>query len=309
MISHEHYMTPFSTEFCSKWSQSISKTMGWKIVNGWSEIREISDLRKTFVYCPNLTYCDYYTNDPHKNFLNEEILSNKRFIYYTIDKEKTIDSLTNQNFLLSNEIVTMRLPLAKNLWENSFSGKIRNQIRKSYSFKLKLISGTANATIEKFYFIYRKCMHLYGMPVYPKKLLFNFRKDNLNFKIFICESEGVPISGLIVFYDKKLAWVPWGASDKNYRKLCPNHFLYWEAIKDVVKSKIEIFDFGRSKFGGNTFKFKKQWGAIPVFISKKTNYHQYEKNIYSKAQKIWKIVPDNFKNVFGPILYKYLSDI
>jgi hypothetical protein len=152
--------------------------MGWKVDNGWAVIREISNLRNTFVYCPNLTYCDYYSINHNNDFLNKDKFKTKRFIYYTIDREKTIESLKNKNYFLSDEIVTMRLSLLKNLWHESFSGKIRNQIRKSHSFKLKIISGTENQLIEKFYYIYRKCMHSYGMPVYPKRLLYNFPKDN-----------------------------------------------------------------------------------------------------------------------------------
>jgi hypothetical protein len=40
--------------------------------------------------------------------------------------------------------------------------------------------------------------------------------------------------------------------------------LYWECLRHAVESRHKRFDFGRSTIDGGTYRFKQQWGAIPV---------------------------------------------
>ena len=39
--------------------------------------------------------------------------------------------------------------------------------------------------------------------------------------------------------------------------------LYWNLLQRSIERKQRVFDFGRSTMDGNTFRFKKQWGAEP----------------------------------------------
>ena len=39
--------------------------------------------------------------------------------------------------------------------------------------------------------------------------------------------------------------------------------LYWNLLERAVERGQAVFDFGRSTIDGNTYRFKKQWGARP----------------------------------------------
>jgi lipid II:glycine glycyltransferase (peptidoglycan interpeptide bridge formation enzyme) len=61
--------------------------------------------------------------------------------------------------------------------------------------------------------------------------------------------------------------VPWASSVRDYKALCPNQMLYWEAIRFAMARGFKEFDFGRSTPNEGTFNFKKQWGAAPVQLN------------------------------------------
>ena len=103
-----------------------------------------------------------------------------------------------------------------------------------------------------------------GTPVYGKRLfasvLATFPDSSRIIAVY--QDGNVVAAGLASWYKKTLE-VPWASSNKDYKKLCPNNLLYWEAISYAIQHGFRIFDFGRSTPGEGTFKFKEQWGAEP----------------------------------------------
>src|SRR5205814_10193497 len=57
--------------------------------------------------------------------------------------------------------------------------------------------------------------------------------------------------------------VPTPAAVKDYNPTCANMMMYWRLLERSVLRGQRVFDFGRSTTDGNTFKYKKQWGAQP----------------------------------------------
>ena len=41
-------------------------------------------------------------------------------------------------------------------------------------------------------------------------------------------------------------------------------YMYWEVLKGAIQAGCKEFDFGRSSKDSGTYRFKKQWGALPV---------------------------------------------
>ena len=71
----------------------------------------------------------------------------------------------------------------------------------------------------------------------------------------------------------------------------------------------KIFDFGRSNYGGTTYKFKSQFGAVPIKIDIIKNKYENIYTKYSYATNIWKKLPKKVVDYIGPILCKYLVDL
>jgi lipid II:glycine glycyltransferase (peptidoglycan interpeptide bridge formation enzyme) len=151
-------------------------------------------------------------------------------------------------------------------------------------------------------------MNRHGSPAIGRKIMRNII-FSVSSKIHVAYYKEKPVSAIIVTFDDNLAWVPWGASDPNYSSLCPNNLTYWEAIKDACRKNYPIFDFGRSPYGGNTYSFKKQWGAYPVKIEIITDKQYDIYNKYKLAAAIWQKLPLGLTNIFGPLMAKHLSDI
>jgi FemAB-related protein (PEP-CTERM system-associated) len=152
-----------------------------------------------------------------------------------------------------------------------------------------------------------------GTPVYGKKFFRNILEtfpDSTRIISVVLGGKTVA-SGILSWFKDSLE-VPWASSINDYREMCPNNLLYWEAIRFAIRNGSAKFDFGRSTPGEGTFRFKKQWGAKPVQL-----YWQYlleqGKSIpelnpknprYRLAIKIWQQLPLAVTNVLGPLIVR-----
>lgn len=188
-----------------------------------------------------------------------------------------------------NHKVTMLLELAESVeaqWQR-LDPKVRNQVRKAEKTGLSVLTGQLEL-LDGFYRVFCRNMRDLGTPVYPERF---FRQVLESFpeatRIISVQREGKTIAaGLLSWYADTLE-VPWASSIRDYRELCPNNLLYWEAIRFAIGHGFARFDFGRSTPGEGTFRFKKQWGAEP---------HQLHWNyLVSAGQPLPELSPSNPK--------------
>lgn len=185
--------------------------------------------------------------------------------------------------------VTMILKLAEDeakQWQ-ILDAKVRNQIRKAEKSRLKAISGHGEL-LDPFYRVFCRNMRDLGTPVYGKEF---FRNILENFpdttRIVSVLLDGTTVASGIMIRFKDTVEVPWASSIKEYRNLCPNNLLYWEAIRISIKRRARRFDFGRSTPEEGTYRFKKQWGAEPVPL-----YWQY---LLDEGARLPQLSPSNPK--------------
>ena len=165
--------------------------------------------------------------------------------------------------------VTMILDLVASIdgqWQ-AFDAKLRNQIRKAQRSGLTVRMGKA-AEIRGFYEVFARNMRDLGTPVYSRRffeeILSSFPETSTVFSVY--SQQTIIASGIALSY-RDTVQVPWAASHRGYRQMCPNNLLYWEIIQYAIKEGFRRFDFGRSTPGEGTYKFKEQWGARPVPLS------------------------------------------
>ena len=214
----------------------------------------------------------------------------------------------------TNDTVTMRLNIENKTIETLYKelkSKRRNLIKKSLQNNFILKHGNTNNFIDDFYKIFSNTMYKHGTPVFDKKL-FYFLRDEFenNNTYYIAYDNERPIAAICMLFDEKIAWYPWGGVESEYSKKLAGYFIYWKTVEEIVlKKKFKIFDFGRSSYGGNTYKFKSQFGAKPVKIDIISNKHNDIYNKYDLAISIWKKLPKNIVDFLGPKLCKYLEDL
>jgi hypothetical protein len=207
--------------------------------------------------------------------------------------------------------VTMRLVLGgrdeEGVWRECLNAKCRNQVRKAQDSRLRHESGDSPRLVDAFFALYAQTMHRYGAPPLPRSL-FQAVAAELEATFRVVWLEGQPLAALVELRDEELRWVPWAGSALDGRALNSNHLLYWEAIREACATGAELFDFGRCAYAGNTFRFKRQWGAQPVAISLMSNRSADPYGRYRLAQKVWARLPRKLCDRLGPWLARRLLD-
>lgn len=206
--------------------------------------------------------------------------------------------------------VTMVLPLAvdqESQWKG-FNAKLRNQVRKAEKSGLEPVTGHLEL-LDGFYDVFVRNMRDLGTPVYGKcffrNVLETFPDSS---RIIAVRFQGRIIAAGIACWFRDTIEIPWASSIADYKSLCPNNMLYWEAIKFAIGAGFEKFDFGRSTPNEGTFNFKKQWGALPVPLCwqylledgkalPELNPHNPK---YEMAIKIWRKLPLSLTRQLGP---------
>ena len=223
----------------------------------------------------------------------------------SIEKKNTIKNFTGY--------VTMVKDLESSEEESfkNLSCKQKNMIRKAYSFSYSL----KPVTVQEFYEIYLKATNALGTPAHSKKFFSlierEFEKSLSINNLFL---EDTPIGTIFEIDYRDTRYDLWAFSIKEFLKKKPNIFLYWERVKDAIGNGLKYYDFGRSEMDGNTYKFKKKWGAYPIQLF----YRRYLLNNDrlecadlpvakgGKASEMWKKLPSFMANFIGPRLRKHV---
>jgi FemAB-related protein (PEP-CTERM system-associated) len=167
--------------------------------------------------------------------------------------------------------------------------------------------------LDGFYEVFCRNMRDLGTPVYGRSFFQNILEtfpDATCIISVMLESKTVA-SGILTWFRDTLE-VPWASSVADYREMCPNNLLYWEAIRYAIRNGARKFDFGRSTPGEGTFRFKKQWGANPAQLlwqylleqGKEVPELNPANPKYRLAIKIWQQLPLAVANVLGPRIVK-----
>ncbi len=210
--------------------------------------------------------------------------------------------------------VTMLLGLEKDQesqWKR-LDPKIRNHVRKAEKSGLQAVTGRLEL-LDGFYEVFCRNMRDLGTPVYGKEFFRNVLEIcPESTRIISVMLQGKTVASGILTWFRDTLEVPWASSISDYRPICPNNLLYWEAIVYAIGIGVRKFDFGRSTPGEGTYRFKKQWGAQAVQL-----YWQYllreggqlpdlspKNQKFELAIKVWRHLPLSMTNFLGPRIVK-----
>ncbi|MCX7664354.1 MAG: FemAB family PEP-CTERM system-associated protein [Gemmataceae bacterium] len=191
------------------------------------------------------------------------------------------------------------------LWEE-LSPKVRNQVRKGERSGLTCHWGTTEL-LDEFYFVFARNMRDLGTPVYSKRLfaaIIHYFPSDAEF--CLVRHQGKPVGGALLVHGSQVTEVPSASCLREYNPLSPNMLLYWNLIDRAIQREQRVFDFGRATKDGNTYKFKKQWGAeespaIWQYHLKGTAADLRTDNPkYGRMIQLWKRLPMPIANFLGP---------
>ncbi|AMK75882.1 MULTISPECIES: FemAB family XrtA/PEP-CTERM system-associated protein [Methylomonas] len=150
------------------------------------------------------------------------------------------------------------------------------------------LSSVIDDNVERLYRAYSESVRNLGTPVFPKKY-FQILLDVFgeNCEVLTIEHEGQLVASVMSFYFKGEVLPYYGGGTDAARDLKGNDFMYWEVMRRAVEKGCKIFDYGRSKVGTGSYRFKKHWGFEPEPL-------YYEVDLV-KAKQIPEINPLNPK--------------
>ena len=191
--------------------------------------------------------------------------------------------------------------------------KQRAMVRKGIKAGLKSV---IDQDIERFFSAYSESVRNLGTPVLPKKyfqILCDVFKQQC--EILTVEHKGQLIGSVMNFYFRDEVLPYYGGGTKYARAVKGNDFMYWEVMRRAVEKQINIFDYGRSKVGTGSYKFKRHWGFEPEplfyeYYLNKTDEMPDKNPLNPKYQLFiaaWKRLPLGLSQFAGPFLSRSLG--
>ncbi|MBN1591385.1 MAG: FemAB family PEP-CTERM system-associated protein [Pirellulales bacterium] len=161
--------------------------------------------------------------------------------------------------------VLMRLPLpdsSKELWDG-LKAKVRNKVRKGEKQGFTIHWGSQDLLAD-FYAVFSRNMRDLGTPVFGERLFLAILTQFQNeAELCVVRAGRQPIAAGLLVHGDGATEVPSASSLRDFNSTNANDLMYWHLLQRAVERGQRLFDFGRSTVDGNTFVFKKKWGARP----------------------------------------------
>ena len=192
--------------------------------------------------------------------------------------------------------------------------KARAASRKAIEFGLKAEVGIH--LLKECHHIYSVSVRNLGTPVVPFSFFKNIAEE---FKdcvtVLSVKFKGKTIASVLTFLFRDTVMPHYGGALPEYFKYHPNNFMYLKLMEWGVENGYKFFDFGRSKKGSGSYKFKELQGFEP-----KQMHYQYYLNKtkempnlnpanpkFSLPITVWKRIPVCITKIIGPRIVKYIG--
>ena len=209
--------------------------------------------------------------------------------------------------------VQMRLDLTSGsdtVWKQ-LKSEVRTQIRKAGRQGLRVDWGRAEL-LRDFYDVFSVNMRDLGTPAYGlhffESMLAYLSKET---EFCVLRLQDRPIAAALTIHGWGVTEAPSASSLRAFRSTAVNSFMYWHLIQRAIDRGQDVFDFGRSTVGCNTFRFKKKWGAQPVptvwqyYVRRgKPASMRPDAGRFHLAIRIWRRLPISVTRRLGPLIVR-----
>ncbi|NND60399.1 MAG: FemAB family PEP-CTERM system-associated protein [Gammaproteobacteria bacterium] len=211
--------------------------------------------------------------------------------------------------------VTFRKEIADNDEENlmAIPRKQRAMIRKAQ--KTGLVSEVSD-DLDTFYAMYSESVRNLGTPVFSRRYFDILREEfGDEVELLVVREQSTAVAAVMSFYHRDEVLPYYGGGTTRARATKANDFMYWELMRLATSRGIRVFDYGRSKQGTGSYRFKKHWGFTPEPL-------HYEFGLVNAAEMpdispanpryrmfiaAWKRLPLPVSRILGPMLARDLG--
>lgn len=204
------------------------------------------------------------------------------------------------------------LPATAELLWKSFDPKVRNQVRKAEKSNFEVLWGGFDL-LDDFMTVIEQNMRDLGTPFYGKAFFAAILEmfPNQAEMAVLRSPDGKAVAAGLLLHGSGITEVPSASSLKEFNSTCANMLLYRHLLDRAIGRGQSVFDFGRSTPEGPTFKFKKQWGALPspaiwqyASRSGSVGDARPDNPKYAMAIKVWKKLPVWLTSKIGPVIVR-----
>jgi hypothetical protein len=249
---------------------------------------------KRWVSAPFTNFCEPLTNDPGdaKRLLEYlvEIYHQEKPSYLEVrarpgnhlDRDANFGATANY----VHHFLPLDLPPAKLL--SKFHKKaVRVPILKAIQNNLSLRFADTEDDVLEFYRIYQKARRRIGLPSIPYGFFQNlwevfYPSGRMQLIMGLLDHQLIGASILLKFKD--WVYIEFGHDRFEFRKMCVNHFLDWEAIRIAVQENFKFVSFGRTSIqNSGLIDYKRHWGTTAEHLL--THYYPKAGDETDKARE------------------------
>jgi hypothetical protein len=211
--------------------------------------------------------------------------------------------------------MVLELPDSSDTLMQSFKSKLRSQIKRPLKEGLYPRIGGLEL-LDDFYEVFSINMRDLGSPVHSKSLIRNVIAGfPERAKFVVIYKQALPVASSLMIGFKDFLNNPWASALRTFNRMSPNMLLYWSMFEYAVDKGYSHFDLGRSSPEEGTFRFKRQWGALPTplhwhYISlnhQPMGGENHSKSDFDKAINYWKRLPVPLTKLIGPMIRKHIG--
>jgi FemAB-related protein (PEP-CTERM system-associated) len=222
---------------------------------------------------------------------------------------------SKRDTLRKTSYVTFRKSLAEDLDANfkAIPRKQRAMVRKGMDHGL---TARVDDDLKSFYELYSWSLRGLGTPV-PSKAYFRILQEECRdaCQIMTIYRDDRPVSSVLSFYYRDQVLPYYAGANDEARDLKAHDFMYWELMRRACEGGSRIFDFGRSRIGTGSYRFKTHWGFEPeplayeYYLVRAGSLPDLSPNNakYHLAINVWKRMPLWLTQLFGPPLARALG--
>ena len=203
---------------------------------------------------------------------------------------------------------------SEQLWKR-LPSKLRSQVRRPQKERVTVRVGPDQ--VQPFYSVFARHMRDLGTPVMPLRFFQSVAREFADDSIFaVAYHDGRPVACGAGFTwgdpGSREFEITWASALREYNRISPNMLVYWELMKHAADSGVTTFNFGRCTPGGNTHKFKTQWGTTyqPLWWYERrapgAATPSEGHGATARGPEIWKRLPLGVANALGPHIIRFI---
>lgn len=196
----------------------------------------------------------------------------------------------------------------------NFKSSVRRNIRKAEKEGVRVTIERSLDSVAAFYRLHCGTRRHHGLPPQPWAFFRNIHKHIIatgNGFVVLAGIQDRRVAGAVFAVYRGQAIYKYGASDRSFLHLRPNHLVMWKAIRWCCLNGVRSFSFGRTEQKNKGLaQFKRSWGTF----ESKLRYFKYDPSVsrFTRDKKgaiashgLFRLMPLSVLKMAGEISYKH----